>query len=85
MQSKKQEKEDAQWVKPQPCMICKKVIGGYYGSWEEGWTCSGVCEKVQAAKPRYPDHTEEMFLNRLGESNGSETKADPRSVEPVTC
>lgn len=68
-----EKKSTEAWVKPQPCLICKKVIGGYFGSWEDGWTCCGACEKVQAAKPRYPDHSEEDFLKRFGEPNGNET------------
>lgn len=81
LQSKKQEKEDAQWVKPQPCIICQKVVCGYYGSWEEGWTCNSACEKVQAAKPRYPGHTEQDFFNRLGECDDARIDLQPHADE----
>lgn len=58
-------KEEEGWVKPQPCVICGKVIGGAYANHgEAGWTCSSVCMKVQDAKPLYPNHTEEQFFER---------------------
>ncbi len=50
------------WVAKQPCIICKKVIGGAYANHgDAGWTCSAACMKVQDAKPKYPDHTAEDF------------------------
>jgi hypothetical protein len=39
-------KDEEVWVKPQPCLICKKVIKGAYGMWEAGWSCSKHCEEV---------------------------------------
>ena len=41
-----QKKDDAEgWVKPQPCMVCAKVVVGAYGMWANGWTCSLKCEE----------------------------------------
>ena len=69
IQQKKKATEDAEWVKPQACVICKKVIGGAYANHgEAGWTCSATCMKTQDAKPKYPNNTEEMFFNRLKEA-----------------
>lgn len=54
--------EDEQYVKPQPCIICKKVIGGAYANHgDAGWTCSATCMKTQDAKPKYPGHLAEDF------------------------
>jgi hypothetical protein len=62
LQQKKQEKEDELWVKPQPCVICKKVIGGAYANHgDAGWTCSATCMKAQDAKPKYPGHEASTF------------------------
>ena len=58
-------KEEEGWVKPQPCCICGKVIGGSYGSHEDGWTCSGKCEKEYNLRPKYPGHTEQEFFERI--------------------
>jgi len=41
-----QVKEAEGWVKPQPCMVCGKVIPGAYGMWQAGWTCSLYCETL---------------------------------------
>lgn len=42
-----QERKDREpWVKPQPCLTCKKVIPGAYGNHSDGWTCSRVCERT---------------------------------------
>ena len=43
------------------CCVCSKPVGGFYGRWGDGGTCSGKCEKAQAALPKYPDHTAEAF------------------------
>lgn len=68
LQQKRREKEEEQWVKPQPCMICAKEIQGAYGHWGTlGWTCSAACERKQATKEKYPGHTEEDFFKRQGE------------------
>ncbi|MCX6822328.1 MAG: hypothetical protein NTW30_06145 [Candidatus Aenigmarchaeota archaeon] len=30
------------------CLVCgKKITEGYYGSWENGGTCSKTCEQAQ--------------------------------------
>lgn len=44
------------------CLACGKPTAEYYGMWQDGGTCCKTCEEVQEAKPKYPDHTEEMFL-----------------------
>lgn len=68
LQAERAKKEEEVWVRPQPCIICGKVLSGAYGNWGNvGWTCSAQCERVQAAKPRYPGHSEEDFFKRLGE------------------
>lgn len=39
-------KESEPWVKPQPCVMCGKVIAGAYGHHgDNGWTCSALCER----------------------------------------
>jgi hypothetical protein len=48
------------------CCVCGKKCEGFYGAHAEiGGTCSGACERVQAAKPKYGEHTEEAFLKRF--------------------
>lgn len=59
----KKEEEDG-WVIPQPCCICKKVIKGAYGNHNDGWTCSGACERAYNLRPKYPGHSEEEFFQR---------------------
>ena len=71
LQQKRKEKEEEQWVKPQPCLICGKTIEGAYAQHPDGWTCCNKCMKVQDAKPKYPGHSEEEFLNRQGEPDAS--------------
>lgn len=44
------------------CMLCDKPIEGFYGRWELGGTCSKVCEAIQEAKPKFPDHPEKDTL-----------------------
>ncbi len=62
VQEQRKEKEEAQWVAPQPCVICKKVIPGAYANHgDAGWTCSGPCMREQDKKPKYPGHTAEAF------------------------
>lgn len=56
LQAKKQKEEEEVWVKPQPCLICGKVIGGAYAHHGHGWTCSKSCMLQEDAKPRYPGH-----------------------------
>lgn len=47
LQDKKKKVEEEQWVKPQPCVICGKVIPGAYGHHgDAGWTCSASCERT---------------------------------------
>lgn len=48
------------------CCICNKPVGGFYGRWGDGGTCSKKCEKEQAQKPKYPGYSEEDFFNRQG-------------------
>jgi hypothetical protein len=46
-------------------MVCgKDNIEGYHGRWGNSGTCSASCEKIQAAKPRYPGHSEDEFFTR---------------------
>ena len=71
LQQKKQEKEDAQWVKPQPCLICGKVIEGAYAQHPDGWTCCSKCMREQDKRPKYPDHSEEDFLQRFPEADNA--------------
>lgn len=66
LQQKKQEKEEAQWVPSQNCLICGKTIEGAYAQHADGWTCCSKCMKVQDQKPKYPGHSEEDFLSRQG-------------------
>ena len=47
------------------CCVCGVKVKGYYGSNSEGGTCNKTCEEVQAAKPRYPGHSEEEFLAKF--------------------
>ena len=73
VQNDRKKADELDWVRPQPCCICNKMLKGAYGNWGSiGWTCSGVCERIQAMKPPYPNHSEEDFFNRLGERHGSE-------------
>lgn len=71
MQQKKQEKEEAQWVKPQPCLICGKTIEGAYAQHQDGWTCCGKCMREQDKRTKYPGHTEEDFFNRNLEADNA--------------
>lgn len=43
------------------CCVCHKPVPGWYGAWEEGGTCSGKCERIREAQPKFPDHTAEAF------------------------
>jgi hypothetical protein len=43
------------------CTVCSKPVSGFYGRWGDGGTCSLKCEKVQSAKPLYPEHPAEAF------------------------
>lgn len=54
---------------PKPCCVCNKPTLNFYGRWGDGGTCSRPCERIQEAKPKYPDHTEEEFFNRLEVKN----------------
>lgn len=62
LQQKKKEEES--WVLARPCMVCNKTIAGAYGFHEDGWTCSGKCEKEYNLRPKYPGHSEEEFFER---------------------
>lgn len=45
LQQKRKEQEDSYWVKPKPCIVCKKVVAGPYGrDSEDNWTCNSKCE-----------------------------------------
>lgn len=49
-----------------PCLNCgKPITDGYYGRYGGGGVCSKTCNTSQEAKPKYPEHSEEDFLNRL--------------------
>ena len=59
---RQQQAKDAEgWVKSQPCIVCGKVIGGAYGAWSRGWTCSKSCnsayggQHVHDQQPRRED------------------------------
>jgi len=61
------------------CMVCEKKIEGFYGAWGTNGTCSGACEKIQAAKYPYPNHSEEDFFKRFkGASHGRTTQDSNR-------
>lgn len=64
------------------CMVCDKPTEGFYGSHASEnktpkGTCSGACERIQQAKPKYPGHSEEDFLARQGETLGDEDDFAP--------
>ncbi len=62
---KQRKEEEEGWVRPQPCCICGKMIGGAYANHgDAGWTCGIECMEAQDAKPRYPGHSEEEFFTR---------------------
>lgn len=67
LQSERAEKEEKEWVKPQPCLICGTVMPGAYAHHGYGWTCSNACMRKEDAKPKYQGHTEEDFFNRQGD------------------
>jgi hypothetical protein len=81
MQSKKKEKEDAQWIHQPICCVCGRKCEGYYGRWGDSGSCNSACEKVQLAKPRYPGHSESEFLNRLGECDDARIDLQPHADE----
>jgi hypothetical protein len=57
LQQQKREAEDAVWVKPQPCVICDKMLKGAYGHTvldRVVWSCSATCEiEVQNLRKVY--------------------------------
>ncbi len=63
-QTRKKVEEEA-WIHPPICMICNKKIQGFHGRWGTVGTCNSACERVQAAKPPYPGHSEEDFFERM--------------------
>ncbi len=61
VQQKKKDKELEQWIHQPICCVCKRECEGYYGRWGNSGTCDSACEKVQAAKPRFPEHNAASF------------------------
>ena len=60
-----------------PCCVCKGIVEkGYHGVWQEGGTCSPKCEVIRENRPKYPDHTEEQFLERFKDALQPMPKAD---------
>ena len=48
------------------CSSCKKPVkGGWYGANQEGGTCNKTCEEAFQKLPRYPNYSEEDFLERF--------------------
>jgi len=64
LQATKKQQEDERWVKPQPCLICGKIIEGAYAQHRDGWTCCRKCMLEQDKKPLYPSPSKE-FLQQL--------------------
>jgi hypothetical protein len=64
LQQKQKEKEEEAWIHQPICCICNRKCEGYHGRWGDSGTCDSACEAVQAAKPKYPGHTEKDFLSR---------------------
>lgn len=51
-----------------PCINCNNnITDGFYGRWGNGGVCSKNCNTEQLKKPRFPEHTEQEFLQRQGE------------------
>lgn len=50
LQQRQKEKEETDWVRPQPCNACGKVVKGAYGHTRLNsgvvWSCSATCEQV---------------------------------------
>lgn len=56
-------------VKLSPCLVCDKPPkDGFYGRHGDGGTCCGACERIQQAKPKYPNYSEEDYLIRQSEN-----------------
>ena len=68
VQQKKKEEQEERWIHQPICCICKRECEGYYGRWGNSGTCDSACEVEQAAKPKYPGHTEDEFFNQLKEA-----------------
>lgn len=66
LQSKRKEAEEAQWINQPICCVCGRKCEGFHGRWGNSGTCDSACEKVQAAKPRYPGHLAEDFERKHG-------------------
>lgn len=63
-------KEVVEHFEYKPCIICgKKITEGYYGSWNDGGTCSRKCEMEQEKKPRFQPPSLE-FLQQLEQRDG---------------
>lgn len=57
-------KDEEGWVLASPCCICGKLLKGAYGFHEDGWSCSGKCEREYDSRPRFPGHSETEFFQR---------------------
>ena len=66
LQTKKKEMTDEAWIHQPVCMVCKKEMQGYYARFGESGVCNSACMKVQDKVYRYPGHSEEDFLKRVG-------------------
>ena len=68
IQQKKKEQVLEDWIHQPICCICNRKCEGYHGRWGDSGSCDSACEKVQAAKEKYPGHTEDEYFNRLKEA-----------------
>lgn len=60
------------------CLSCQKPVkGGWYGRWDNLGTCSKKCEQIQATRPKFPEHSEEDFLQRFQLGVSHEIHASP--------
>jgi hypothetical protein len=68
IQQKKKDQVQEDWIHQPICCICKRKCEGYHGRWGDSGSCNATCEAVQAAKEKYPGHTEAEYFNRLKEA-----------------
>lgn len=53
MNKEPESEKDVSIIQP-VCMICHSKPEGYYGRWGNVGTCRSKCERIQAAKLKYP-------------------------------
>jgi len=66
LQAKKNKADEERWIHQPICCVCGKECEGYHGRWGDSGTCDSACEKVQAAKPRWPGFSEAEYFQRQG-------------------